>query len=178
MLVSLCQRVLLIALALGLTGCGFQLRSYNFEGQVESFALTGQVRSVVAQPLRRTLRQIGLSELDADQAALVVDLVDQDIERRSVSTTGQANTAEYELDYRVRYRLLSGDAELLPATWIERARTYRIAGDNIVGSSEEQALLERELVADLVSQIVRTMDVASRNRNAQSGKEAAESNEG
>ena len=80
---------------------------------------------------------------------------------------GSARAAEYETSLAVRYRILgAGSEELAPATWIERQRVYRIDRDNIVGSSEEQALLEAELMQDMVGQIIRAMEAVSRNANA------------
>ena len=38
---------------------------------------------------------------------------------------------------------------------IQASRIYTVDRDNIVGSSEEQALLQREMVDDLVQQIIR-----------------------
>lgn len=148
-----------------LGACGFALRTYSFDTGVESFAVTGKTRSVIAAPLRRALSQAGVDEAPASRAEMQVELLDQRTSRRSVSTTGQARTAEYELDYGVQYQILdaSGNA-LLEPVWIERRRIFRFSGDNIVGSSEEQALLERELIQDLVSQIVRSMDAVSRRR--------------
>ena len=161
---------LVLALVAGAGGCGFKLRSYSFAGNVESFSVTGETRSLVAVPLRRALRQAGLEEVADGGGALQVQLLDQDTERRSVSTTGQTRAGEYELEYRVRYRLVSGDGEeLLPATWIERRRAYRVDAGNIVGSSEEQAILSRELVQDLVAQILRSMDAVTRSAAAVAG---------
>ena len=146
-----------------LTGCGFQLRSYAISANVESYSITGRTtRIAVTQPLRRALQQAGVRE-NNDSPGIVVELIDQRNERRSVSTAGQARAAEYETTYSVQYRLLGADEEeLLPPTWVERERVYRIDRDNIVGSSEEQALLERELMQDVVGQIIRSIDAVTR----------------
>ena len=154
-------------LSLLLVGCGFHLRSYNFQGEVESYAITGKTRIGVAAPLRRGLKQIGVEESVPDEAALIVDLMDQRNDRRTISTGGSTRAAEYEISYAVRYRILdSAENELAEAVWIERQRVYRIDSDNIVGSSEEQRLLEDELMQDVVGQIIRAMDAVSRNLTA------------
>ncbi|MEM7099199.1 MAG: LPS assembly lipoprotein LptE [Pseudomonadota bacterium] len=154
----------LIGLMGVLCSCGFQLRTYDISTNIESFAITGKTRIAVAEPLNRTLRQAGLAQ-NIDSPAVTVELLDQRRERRSISTAGQARAAEYETTYGVQYRLLgSAGEELLAPTWIERVRVYRIDRDNIVGSSEEQAILERELMQDVVGQIVRSMDAVSRSQ--------------
>ena len=152
----------LIIGVLTLSACGFQLRSYSFSTELDSFAVSGRSSISVAAPLRTNLRQSGLTE-DKANPNIVIELMDQRRQRRSVSTAGQARAAEYETTYAVRYRILSQDGEeLLPPTWLERERVYRIDRENIVGSSEEQALLERELLQDIAGQIIRTVDIASR----------------
>jgi LPS-assembly lipoprotein len=157
------NRASLVCVMLLLTSCGFQLRSYNFGGAVENYALAGKTQLQVAAPLRTGLRQAGLQEVDVNEAELIVELLDQRRNRRSVSTAGRARAAEYESSYAVLYRLLDGQGEeLAPANWVERERVFRIDSDNIVGSSEEQALLERELMSDVVGQIIRAMDAVSR----------------
>ncbi|XOV84665.1 MAG: LPS assembly lipoprotein LptE [bacterium] len=157
------NRVAFLLAVLSLVGCGFQLRSYSFSGAVDSFALIGKTQLGVAQPLRSRLSQAGLQEVEAGQADMIVKLLDQRRDRRSVSTAGRARAAEYESSYAVLFRLLNGQGqELAPANWIERQRVFRIDADNIVGSSEEQALLERELMSDVVGQIVRAMEAVSR----------------
>ncbi len=156
-------KVGLLAATLLVAGCGFQLRSYDFESNVDGFALTGQTGGAVAAQLRQGLIQAGVTEKPAAEASMVVELMDERRNRRSVSTAGQARAAEYELDIGVRYRILNtGEEELLAPTWIERSRIFRIDRDNIVGSSGEQAILERELMQDVVGQIIRSMDAVSR----------------
>ncbi len=144
-----------------LTGCGFELRSYSFGSSVESFSLEG-TRTAVTEPLRQGLQQAGLVEAPKS-AQLRVELLDQRRERRSVSTAGSVRAAEYEMSYAVRYRVLDETGQqLLEPTWVERERIFRIDRDNIVGSSEEQAILNRELLQDVVGQIIRTLDLISR----------------
>ena len=150
-------------LLLLLSSCGFQLRSYSFEGALENYALTGQTRASVVPVLRRTLSQVGLNEVSEAEAALVLEILDQRNERRSASTSGNVRAAEYEVDYALHYQILSADGTVLaPPTWIERQRIYRIDRGNIVGSSEEQALLQRELMQDVAGQLMRAMDLVSR----------------
>lgn len=155
---------LTLSLAFCIAGCGFQLRNYSFESSIESFAITGKDRIQVVVPLRRALRQLGVQETPPTDATMVIEIMDQRNERRSVSTAGQVRAAEYEVDYGVRYQLLSGAGDVLAAPiWIERQRIYRVDRGNIVGSSEEQALLQRELMQDVVGQIVRALDLVSRD---------------
>ena len=156
-----------MAVALVLTGCGFKLRNVSFEGQLANYAITGQTRAQVVPVLRRTLTQLGLQEVSTAEAGLVLDILDQRSERRSASTSSNVRAAEYEVDYAVHYQILSSDGDVLaPPTWIERQRIYRIDRGNIVGSSEEEALLQRELMQDIAGQLMRAMDLVSRREQS------------
>lgn len=160
-------------LACAASGCGFHLRSYELDSAVESFALSGETRSRIAAPLRRALGQAGVAELPVSDAALVIDLLDQRSERRSASVGGQARATEYEMSYGVRFRVLANGVEIARPQWLERQRVYRIDRNNIVGSSEEQAIVEREMLQDLVSQMVRIVDTVSRNAESQSARQSS-----
>jgi len=155
--------LVLIAAAWLLAGCGFQLRGYDLQSEVTSFAIVGQERARVVNPLRRSLRQAGVEEVAATQAVVIVHIQDQRFERRNASTGSGTRATEYELTVGVQFALRNSAGEsLAPARWIERQRVFRIDRDNIVGAAEEQAIIERELVQDVVGQIIRAMDTVSR----------------
>jgi len=162
-------RLSLIALIGGLlcTACGFHLRSWDLTSSISSAHVASVGRNFLAEPLRKGLDQAGveLSTLASD-AELVVQLVEDRNERRSASVTGQARAAEYELTKAVRFSVhdtVKGEARvLIEPRWVETTRVYRLDADNIVGNSEEQALLESEMVNDLVAQIIRALDTVSR----------------
>ena len=63
----------------------------------------------------------------------------------------------------MQYAISRNGVELVAPTWIERERVYRIDRGNIVGSSEEQSILEREMLRDVAGQIIRAMSAVSRN---------------
>ena len=64
----------------------------------------------------------------------------------------------------MQYQILNGSGTVLALPlWIERQRVYRIDRGNIVGSSEEQALVQQELMQDVAGQIIRAMDLVSRS---------------
>jgi LPS-assembly lipoprotein len=158
----------LVLITLLLTcGCGFHLRTFDLTSTVSSAYVTSNTRNFLTEPLRTSLRQVGVNEASsAGEAELVVQLVEQRRERRSVSVTGAALAAEYELTLGVRFSVFNvSDGQqnvLIEPRWAQITRLYRIDPNNLVGSSEEQALLEREMVADLVAQVIRALNAVSR----------------
>ncbi|MFP6835378.1 MAG: LPS assembly lipoprotein LptE, partial [Pseudomonadales bacterium] len=76
--------------------------------------------------------------------------------------TKQARAAEYEMNLGVQYRVLDGAGnELVGPRWARSVRVFRVDRGNIVGNSEEQALLEQEMRNDLIQQIVRTLNTVA-----------------
>lgn len=158
--------VLWLALCLALTGCGFHLRGYDLPSSVNAVRIETSGRNLLAEPLRRALRDAGVST-DADSPDAVIQLLADERDRRGAAVTGNARVAEYQLLLRVRYRLSdAAGQELLPARWVRTERIYRLDRENLVGSSEEQTLLESEMRTDLVQQILRTLSAVTQTASA------------
>ena len=76
-----------------------------------------------------------------------------------MSVSDRALAAEYEVQVGVLWGWPDGSGgQLIEPQWLERERVYRADRDNILGSSEERALLEREMQAELIQQIIRSLD--------------------
>lgn len=152
--------------ALLCTACGFHLRSWDLTSSVSSAHVASIGRNLLAEPLRKGLDQAGVEVSDlASEAELVVELVEDRNERRSASVTGRARAAEYELTKAVRFSVhdtVQGEARvLIEPRWVETTRVFRVDADNIVANSEEQSLLESEMVNDLVQQVIRVLNAVS-----------------
>ena len=151
-----------LILCLLLTGCGFHLRTWDLDANISSARVTAEGRNALEEPLRRNLRSSGV-ELVEEDAHVTIALLSEQRSRRSISVTDQARAAEYETSLGIQYEIRGGDGRVLLAPrWIRALRVYRVDRDNIVGSSEEQALLEREMVSDLVQQLMRSLDAVTR----------------
>jgi len=163
MMSRLLAGALLALLVVDLHGCGFHLRTWDLGASVASFYVDAPGSNLLAGPLRRALRQAGITEAQSPGSAqVVVGLLNAQRERRSVSFTRNARAAEYEMNLGVQYRILDGaGTELVAPRWARSVRVFRVDRGNIVGNSEEQALLEQEMRNDLIQQIVRTLNAVS-----------------
>ena len=145
-----------------LAGCGFQLRGWDLESSVASIHLDVQPRIRFAQPLRQALRQAGVRiEPRAADAELVLALIDERRERRTVAVTGSARAAEYEITLGIRYAIRAGGRELREPQWLDASRVFAVDRDNIAGTAGEQALIEAELENDLVQQLMRALNAVA-----------------
>lgn len=148
-----------------LTGCGFHLRTWDLEGNVDSARITANARNPLAEPLGRALKSSGVELVERGTPDLLIELLADRRGRRSVSVTDQARAAEYETSLQVQYAVRSPDgATLIEPRWVRARRIYTVDRDNLVGSSEEQALLEREMVNDLVQQVIRGINTVVRDQ--------------
>jgi LPS-assembly lipoprotein len=148
--------LLLLGIASIVAGCGFHLRTWELEGNIETAKITSNLRNPLADPLGRALRSAGVEVVGSGSADVTIELLSDRTSRRAVSVTDQARAAEYQTTLTVVYAVFDAKGEPLAAERSIRAsRVYTVDRDNIVGSSEEQALLQREMVEDLVQQIIR-----------------------
>ena len=153
---------LLIATALLASGCGFHLRSWDFSDADLSIHVQADRLSRMAAPLRDALRQAGVkASASADDADLVVQIVNESRNRRVASLTAGARAAEFELTLGVQFGIRAGSDSLARPAWIRASRTFSIDRDNLAGSSEEEALIEEELKAALSQQILRSLNAVS-----------------
>lgn len=151
-------------LVLFLSGCGFHLRGYSVQASFQDFFVVASSSSLFQQDLKQVLRTAGATEAGSrPEADVVIEILDERNLQRAASTTGNARVAEYELDVGALVGILDGSGKVLAEPqWINRVRVYRIDRDNLTGNSQEQALVERELRADVVQAVLRSVTAVSR----------------
>ena len=152
-------RLLLSCAVLGATllasGCGFHLRGTG----VDSVELT-QLDVTAQNRYGRTYQQV-LEALEVDgvqvtpTAAYRLQLLNEGQERRAVSYTSSSTPAEYELTSNLTFQIADRQGRPLigPETLATR-RIYVNDKDNIIGTTEEEELLRREMRQDLTRQLL------------------------
>lgn len=131
----------------------------------------------MGRDLERSLEIAGVRVVDAGQADIIVELSRQTESRRSVSVAGDARAAEYEMELRVIVAVADGDGnELVAQRTLTTERVFQLDRDNVVGSSDEQALLVREMRDDVVQRIMQTLGTltSQRDENGEEQEVAAE----
>jgi LPS-assembly lipoprotein len=157
-------------LLLAVGACGFQLR-----GDVE---LPPGVSVVQVQAPNQTLTDEITVFLEAAGARAISGpegadasllLSGESFERRVLAVdpnTGKAR--EYELSYRVSYRMSRADGGVLLAPdTVNLLRDYVFDADAVIGASREEVVLRQEMRRDAVRQILRKLEfVAEQERSA------------
>lgn len=156
---------LLLALCVALlSSCGFQLRTWKLDGNIETMLVANNTNlSQIGADLERAIGQTGvtlLTRADTERTPqMQVQLEQANESRRSISVGGDARAAEYELLLEVNYVLLDDKSvELIEPRWIRVRRVFRINRGNLMGSNEEETILKGEMRADVVQQILRAIN--------------------
>jgi LPS-assembly lipoprotein len=152
----------IIALCAMMAACGFQLR-----GQAAIPFQTVRVEtpefSAFADDLERAIRSGNKVRIvnTRDEAEAVIQIVGESQEKHILSLSSGGKVREFELRYRVAYRLTNRagvDLALPGEIVLRRDMTY---DDTLVLAKEsEELLLFRDMRTDAVRQILRRLSVA------------------
>ncbi|KAF1015954.1 MAG: LPS-assembly lipoprotein LptE [Stenotrophomonas maltophilia] len=155
--------LLVLLLALGLTGCGFHLRN-----KLMLPADTAAVRVVSTAPyselvklLRRSLIASGASIADEDTTGPAAQL--QVLSERwgdlPIAIDSQGRAQEYSLRYAVIFIFRREDGtELVPQQVIELSRDYVSPPTDATGTTTEREILADELRREMSASIIRRID--------------------
>lgn len=157
--------VLALLLVFSFTGgCGWQLRGVaDLPPEMAQVYVEGlSRRSRFVQDLNENLSFSGGGvTADRESAGVILNVFDEQFERRVVSLSEQGKANEYELAYRIRFELQKPDGKtLLPAQIIEIVRAYFNPQVEVIGKSEEEAEIRREMYKEAVRTLLRRSEIA------------------
>jgi LPS-assembly lipoprotein len=140
-----------------ITSCGFHLRGMT-EISFKTISLEGKELSFTKN-LKKTLASNKVAIiLPTENPELRIELLSEESEKRILSLSGQGLVREFEIFYRVRYRIKTIDSE----TWsqeniIETRRDFTFSDSNLIGKEEEERQLNEsmrnEAITNLFNQI-------------------------
>lgn len=140
-----------------ITSCGFHLRGMT-EISFKTISLEGKELSFTKN-LKKTLASNKVAViLPTENPELRIELLSEESEKRILSLSGQGLVREFEIFYRVRYRIKTIDSE----TWsqeniIETRRDFTFSDSNLIGKEEEERQLNEsmrnEAITNLFNQI-------------------------
>ena len=153
--------IIVLTATLLLSACGFQLRGTTalpFGTLYVQAAPTSQF----ATQLKRAVRAGGTRITERpEQAEVILQIMNELQEKQILSLGGGGRVSEYQLRYRVSFRLTdSKNHEHIPASEIVLRRDYSFSDDQALSKESEEALLYRDMRNDAVSQLVRRLQAA------------------
>jgi LPS-assembly lipoprotein len=152
----------LAASAFLLAACGFQLRGVAAL-PFESLFVQAAPASQIAVQLKRAVQSGSGTRIAErpDQAEVILQIVNELQEKQILSLSGGGRVSEYQLRYRVLFRLTDAkNREHIPASEILLKRDYSFSDEQALSKEAEEALLYRDMRSDAVQQLVRRLQVA------------------
>ncbi len=152
----------ILLIAMTLSSCGFQLRGQAAIPYKTMFIETNGY-SLFANDLERAIRsgsktKIVSSRVEADAVLKVLNEVQ---EKQILALSSAGKVLEFELRYRVSFRLTDRAGKDLTAPgeiYLRRYMTYE--DTEVLAKESEEALLYRDMKADAVQQMLRRLSVA------------------
>jgi LPS-assembly lipoprotein len=147
-----------VALALLVSSCGFQLRgtaSLPFDTLYVPNTSGG-----IGLDLKRNIEAGTRTRVvsDPQQAQAQLSFTQEVREKHILSLAATGRVSEFQLRYRVSFRLHDAKgAEFLPASSIQLTREVGFKDSNVLANEAEEQLLYRDMQADMVQQIMRRL---------------------
>ncbi len=153
----LCIVVSLLMMTSILAACGFELRG-QAALSFESIHLQGAGLSI-SKALRKNLEANGVKVLPtAENADVLVDFANEETVKDILSLSGGGVVKEYELFYRIHYRLRGAkDAVWGPEQTIETRRDFSYSDAELLAKQGEEAALYENMHSDVVNNLIRRL---------------------
>ena len=141
-----------------LAGCGFRMRGsadLPFQTLYVPNADTG-----IALDLKRNVQAATQARVvdDAKQAEAVLMFSEETRAKEILSLTGQGRVREFQLRYRVSFRVHDGKgADYVPPSTILLTRDITFNDSDVLAKETEEQLLFRDMQSDMVQQIMRRL---------------------
>lgn len=147
-----------------LAGCGFHLRG-PADLPFSSLYVEAPTSSLFATQLKRVVAASSKTEVvdEAKAAQATLQLVLEQREKEILSLSGTGRVREFQLRYRVRYRVVdNAQRELVPTSEILLRRDFSFNDQEALSKESEEALLYRDMQTDAVQQLLRRLQVAKK----------------
>lgn len=160
--------LVVVSMVLTLTACGFQLRTSSAEVEGTVFVQIQSGTEDFARAMERALEATAVSRArDGTAADWILHLQEIREQRRTLSVTENIRALEYQLSTEVRFRILDASArERVPTSRVRAERVYVLDRGNLLGDAEEEAVLRREMQSELVTRILRVLEITTRGSSA------------
>lgn len=157
---SALRAALIVALCAALAACGFKLRGQQtFPFETISVPLNTPLGFELKRNIAAASEQTKLVDNVADADA-VLSILSEAQEKVILSLNTQGRVREFQLRYRVVYRVSSPKGlDFIAPTSVLLTRDITF-NDQVLAKETEEAQLYREMRSDLVQQIVRRLGAA------------------
>lgn len=148
--------LLMLTLLVIASGCGFKLRGlYDIPPSLTRVAIVSdQNNSELVRTLDQALRANGV--IVDNEAPYRIELIEENMTRRTLSLDRSARASEYELRGEVAFQVTNAEGELvLTPRSLMSERSYNVDSSNITASESQEPILRQQIHQDLAQQIMR-----------------------
>ena len=142
--------ILLLVLTSSFISCGYQLRGAQ-EVSFKSISIDGGSKKF-SKILKKKFNQSGV-KINAVDSEISLEIINDNLSKEILSLSSKGKVREYQITYRVTYRVKSKDGEWGSAVKIETSRDYTFDDTNIISKTEE----ELRIIKGMQDQLIRTM---------------------
>jgi LPS-assembly lipoprotein len=145
---------------LAMSACGFHLQGRTPLPDVikTPYLQTADRQSEFVVSLQRAMISSGAHPVEEkDKASAVVNILKDEVVRRTLSVSAQNQPDEYELTYTVRFSVAAGDKELLPPTDVSNVRSFAFAEQLLLAKNREEIILRQDMAHDLADMVMRRL---------------------
>ena len=154
------KRTIPVVFCFFLAACGFQLRG-TASLPFETLYISSPAGNPIGTDLRRFVKAGTTTRIvdDPKNAAATLEVISAVNEKQIMSVSGGGRVREFDLRYRVSFRLIDAKgAELIPANEIALRRILPFTDAQVVAKEGEEAMLVREMQSDAAAQILRRLE--------------------
>ena len=147
------KKIIALLMLLMITSCGFHMRGMT-EISFKTISLEGKELSFTKN-LKKVLNSNKVAiVLPSENPELRVELIGEESEKRILSLSGQGLVREYEIFYRVRYRIKTLDSDIWSQENIlETRRDFTFSDSNLIGKEEEERQLNESMRNEAISSL-------------------------
>ena len=160
------KKTLIIVLTTFLLGCGFQLRGTGSSSiPFESIYISALEGQAIIKELKHSIQSSGKTlvldnPLDAEAT---LHITSAKYTKHIWSISGSGRVREFQLRYRISYRLTdSKGVELVPPSIVSLSRILPYADAQVLAKQAEEKMLAREMYRDASQQIIRRLSKSQR----------------
>jgi len=154
------KRTIPVVFCFFLAACGFQLRG-TASLPFETLYISSPAGNPIGTDLRRFVKAGTTTRIvdDPKNAAAILEVISAVNEKQIMSVSGGGRVREFDLRYRVSFRLIDAKGvELIPANEIALRRILPFTDAQVVAKEGEEAMLVREMQSDAAAQILRRLE--------------------
>ena len=151
------KKLIALLMLLIISSCGFHMRGMT-EISFKTISLEGKELSFTKN-LKKVLNSNKVAIVSStENPELRIELLSEESEKRILSLSGQGLVREFEIFYRVRYRVKTIDSEIWSQeNIIESRKDFTYSDSNLIGKEEEERQLNEaisnEAITNLFNQI-------------------------